>query len=73
MSASESNEFLTWYEGQKVEVVYNKRVLESYYQDDASLLWEACRVMRQKFIQIGNIDVFLESVNIAFACNKVIR
>ena len=34
MSASERNEFVAFYEGQKDEVFYNKRVLESYCQDD---------------------------------------
>ena len=35
------------------------------------MLREACRVLRQEFIQTGNIDIFLESVFIASACNKV--
>ena len=30
-----------------------------------NLLQEACRVLRQEFIQLGNIDVYLESVIIA--------
>jgi len=34
MSASERNEFIAWYEGQKVEVFDIRRVLESYCQDD---------------------------------------
>ena len=37
------------------------------------MLREACRVVSREFIQIGNIDVFLESVIIASACNKVMR
>ena len=37
------------------------------------MLREACRVLRQEFRQIGNIDLFLESVTIASACNKVLR
>ena len=37
------------------------------------MLREACSVLRRKFIQIGNIDVFLESVTITPACNKVMR
>ena len=73
MSASERNEFLAWYEGQKVEVFDNRRVLESYCQDNVNVLREACRVSRQEFIQIGNIGVFLQSVTIASACNKVLR
>ena len=71
MGASERNEFLAWYDGQKDEVFDNKRVLEAYCQDDVSVLQEACRVLRNEFIQAGNIDVFLESVPIALACNKV--
>ena len=37
------------------------------------MLREARRVLRRQFIQIGNIDVFLDSVIIASACNKVMR
>ena len=48
-------------------------VLELCCQDDVNVLREACRVFRQEFILIGNIDVFLESVTIASACNKVLR
>ena len=43
MSASERSEFLAWYEGQKVEVFDNRRVLESYCQDDVNMLREACQ------------------------------
>ena len=38
-----------------------------------SVLREACRALRSEFIQIGNIDVFLESVTIPSTCNKVMR
>ena len=68
MSASESNEFLTWYEGQNVEVFDNRRVLKLN-----CVLRETCRVLRQEFKQIGNIDVFIESCTIASACRKVMR
>jgi len=30
-------------------------------------------VLRQEFMQIGNLDVFLESITISLACNKVLR
>jgi len=30
-------------------------------------------VFRREFIQTGHIDVFLESISIASACNKVLR
>ena len=58
MSSRERNEFLAWYESQKGEFIDNRQVLESYPQDDESVLQEACRVSRREFIQIGNIDVF---------------
>ena len=37
------------------------------------MLREACRVLRREFLQIGNIDVFLESVSRASNCNKLLR
>ena len=46
---------------------------DSYCQDDVNVLREACRVLRRYFLQIGNIDVFLKSVIIASAYNKVMR
>jgi hypothetical protein len=67
MGASERSEFLAWYEGQKVDVFDKRRVLEFYCQDDVKVLREACRVLRHEFLQIGNIDVFLEPVTTASA------
>ena len=64
MSASERTEFLVWYEGQKVEAFDKKRLLDSYSQDSVNVLREACRVLRRGFLQIRNIDAFLESVTI---------
>ena len=72
LSASERNEFLAWYEGQNIEVFYKRRVLESYCQDDVNVLREACRVLRQEFLHVGNIDVFRESAIITTACNKAL-
>jgi hypothetical protein len=37
MAESERIDFLEWYEGQKVEVFDNRRVLESYCQDDVTV------------------------------------
>jgi len=48
-------------------------VLETYCQDDVTVLGQACRVFRREFIQIGNIDIFLEAITIASACNKLLR
>jgi len=48
-------------------------VLESYCQGDVTVLRQACVVFRREFIKIGHIDVFVESITIASACNKVLR
>ena len=37
------------------------------------MLREACQILRREFLQIGNIYVFLESITIASASNKVLR
>ena len=58
---------------ERERVFDNRRVLESYCQDDVTVLRQACRVFRNEFMQIGNIDVFQESITIASACNKVFR
>ena len=34
---------------------------------------QACQIFRREIIEIGNIEVFLESFTIASACNKVLR
>ena len=73
MSASEREDFLAWYEGQRDQLFDNRRVLASFSQDDVSVLREACRILRREFLQINNIDVFLESITIGSACNKVLR
>jgi hypothetical protein len=48
-------------------------VLEEYCQADVTVLPQACQVFTREFIDIGNIEVFIESITIASACNKVIR
>ena len=48
-------------------------VLESYCQDEVTVLRQACRVFRREFLQIGNIEVILESLTIASGCNKLRR
>ena len=72
MGEGERSEFLEWYEKQE-SPFDNRRVLEQYCQDDVTVLRQACRVFRREFMQIGNLDVFLESITIASACNKVLR
>jgi len=73
MREDEMKEFLVWYESQRSETFDNRHVLESYNQDDVTVVRQACRVFRREFTQIGHIDVFVESITIAFACNKVLR
>ena len=64
---------MAWYNEQKVKVFDNRRVLEQYCQDDVTVLRQACRVFRREFLEIGNIEGFLEALTIASACNKVLR
>ena len=75
MSESERRDFLAWYEIQKKKgaVFDNRRGLGTYCQDDVTVLRQACRAFRREFMQIGNIEVFLEDITIASACNKVLR
>jgi hypothetical protein len=73
MGVSERTEFLAWYEEQKLVVFNNRLKLESYCQDDVSVLRQSCQVFRNEFMGIANFDVFQESVTIASACNKVLR
>jgi len=70
-----SQDFLAWYESQKKEgaVFDNRRMLETYSQDDATILRQACRVYRRSFILIGDIEIFLEAIKTASACNNLLR
>jgi len=71
MHEPERKEFLSWYETTtKNEIFRNKRVLECYCQADVTVLRETCRTLYIHFLQIGSVDVFLESMTIASACNK---
>ena len=73
MSAGKQTEFLEWYDNQRFVLFDNRSVLETYCQDDVTVLKQACRVFRREFLQVGNIDVFQESVTIASTCNKVLH
>ena len=73
MGISERREFMTWYDDKKKRVFDYKLVLEKYCQDDVTVLRQACQIFRREFMEIGNIDVFLETFTIASACNKVLR
>jgi hypothetical protein len=65
MSAKERAEFLAWYEGERTEVFDNRSILEAYCQDDVTVLRQACTVFRREFMEIGNVDIFTESIKIA--------
>jgi len=73
MCEGERKEFFVWYKSQKKSVYDNRQALGSYPQDDVTVLRQVCRVFRREFMHVGNIEVFLESVTIASACNKVLR
>ena len=73
ISVGEKAEFLECYDSQRSVEFDNKHVMEACSQDDVTVLRQACRVFRREFLQVGNIDVFHESVTIASACNKVLR
>jgi hypothetical protein len=73
MLHSEREEFLAWYEGQRGTIFDNRRVLESYCKDDVTVLRHMCQIFRCHFLDIGNIEVFLEAITVASACNKVLR
>ena len=48
-------------------------MLKQYCQDDVTVLRQACQIFRRVFMEVGNVDVFLESCTISSACNKVFR
>jgi hypothetical protein len=73
MSNSERQELLEWYEGQNGTTFDNKHMLESYCQDEVTVLLHACQIFGRNFLEIGNIEMFVEAVTIASACNKVFR
>jgi len=73
MQEEERREFLVWYDSQRPETFDNRHVLDSYFQEDVTVLRQACRAFRREFMQIGHIDVFVEAITIASACKKVLR
>jgi len=72
MALGEREEFLAWYEARKSRPFHNKHVLENYCQDYFTVLRQPCRVFRREFLQIGYIEVFLETLTIASACYKLL-
>ena len=57
----ERREFLAWYKSQILEESIDKRrVVEKYGQDNVTVLRQAWRLFRSKFMHIGNIEVFIE-------------
>ena len=72
MSISERREFMTCHDDQKNKVFDNKLVLQKYFQDDVRNFRQACQIFIREFMEIGNIEVFLESFTIASAFIKTI-
>ena len=64
---------MSWYDAQKHKVFDKRRVLEQYCQDDVTVLRQACQLFRRNFIDVGNVDIFLESSATSSACNKKLR
>jgi len=62
---------MSWYDEQKNKVFDNRRVLQQYCQDDVTVATR--EIFRRDFIEIGNIEVFLEALTMASACKKVLR
>ena len=73
MMGQERPDFLAWYEEHRHDVFDNKYMLESYCYANVTVLRLACKTFLTLFKAIGNIEVFLESVSLASACNKVFR
>jgi len=71
MGEGERSEFLEWYETQEPPFG-NRRVVEQDCQDDVTVLRQACLVFQREFMHLRNLDVFLRSISIASACNKVL-
>jgi hypothetical protein len=67
ISEAQRKVFLEWYEGQKGKRFDNNRVLESYHQNNATVLHQTCQIFRRVFMAIRNIEVFLEVITIASA------
>jgi hypothetical protein len=64
MLHSEREEFLAWYEGQGGTIFDNRQVFESYCQDNVTVLRQACQTFQRHFLDLCNIEVFLEAITI---------
>jgi len=73
MGEDAKRDFLARYEGRKSESFDNRRMLERYGQYDVTVLRLACQVFSHEFMPMGNIEVFLESIREAWACDKKLR
>jgi hypothetical protein len=72
-SHSDRKDFLARYEVKRHERFDNRRTLEQYCQADVTVLREACQTFRKHLLQIGDVEVFVEYMTIAWACNRVLR
>ena len=72
MGGGKREDFPVRYETRKSEPFDNRHVLEAYCQEDVMVLRKAFRLFRREFLQIGNIEVSLETMTIVYACNKIV-
>jgi hypothetical protein len=64
MSHSERKDFMAWYEEQRDRVFDNRLFLEQYCQ--------VCQLFRREFAEIGNVEIFQESLTIASGYNNLL-
>ncbi|XP_033218142.1 probable DNA polymerase [Belonocnema kinseyi] len=75
MSRKARESFYKWYE-ECVTSEYNfnfKEELRSYCINDVDILRRSCLAFRALFLEVANVDPFIESITIASACSKVFR
>lgn len=73
MKDGERKVFMEWYEQQRGKQFDFQKELKEYCESDVEVLRRCCLKFRQLFIDIGQIDPFVESITIASACNKYYR
>ena len=75
MGEEERRYFLAWYKSHKSKdpIFDNTRVLEPYCQDDVTVLRQPCRVFKGELKQIGTLELFLDSITNASACNNLLH
>lgn len=73
MTTDQRHTFLAWYEKQQGKVFDFQKELREYCESDVEILKQSCLKFRKLFMEIGQIDPFVEAVTIASACNMYYR